>query len=1092
MDHPLAAPQAALDRQEVDNGATPDLLNDENILNEATEDFRYLCKQLEEERDEMHGKVIKLTSLLEEKDIELQTAFDEAAEMLQNERDGFANSEEGYELQMEELAMQLEEAKDKLANIDTLQTNAFEEGMNAANRTQSDIQVELEAFSLQLDEAKEEIVQLKSGRAYHELESKVEDLTADLTKERTNSQAQMALFTDQIEDARNEGHNRVEEVRAECAKAHEEIFDQLMKDFASEKEEIEAHGKAVFEEEVTKLLSSLEHKESLLDASLSREESLRAQVDELTNNLAATRADFEDMKANFHNAKANFETEKEAMIISHQSAISDAQRHFAEERDKLETSMHDVEIAASQEDDKVTMIRTELVSVKEEKDKLSEQLVQVQNEKVELQDSNKAIMEEIESLKVTLDHKIKEAQNEKHNRVEEVKAECSKVHEEYVNQLMKDFSSEKEEIEAHGKEVFEEEVTKLLSSLEHEKALTEASLSREESLRAQVDELTNNLAATHARFEDLKANFNDAKANFETEKEAMIISHQSAISDAQRHFAEERDKLETSMRDVEIAATQKDDKVTVIRTELVSVKEEKDKLSEQLVQVQNEKVELQSSNKAIMEEIESLKVTLEHEKALTEASLSREESLRAQVDELTNNLAATHADFEDMKANFDNAKANFETEKEAMITSHQSAISDAQRHFAEERDKLETSMHDVEIAAAQKDDKVTVIQIELESVKEEKDKLSEQLVQVQNEKVELQDSNEAIMEEIEILKSSLDKKNEENQKLQSMSPSHTRYSPVSTTRGLPRKVSSNKPVTSTSRSYKSPGSAKVDGASTLRKFSTPSVAKVTTSSTYQNKAKPKVSSTNSTLKRTPLSTDAKNNQLLGTTTFTSRNVSMESTEVRVLFCMKHTDIHKKIVTTLGGSVVDIDDASSATHVIAGDDKTAIRRTPRLMIGICVTANILSMEWLVSSKRSRRFIETRPFLLLHDRVAERNYSFSMKETLLNGQLRRQEGGVLKDLNIYFCKKLAGNKAPKADELNLIVSCAGGNVISELSVENVNLKKIIVITSDPMTQPDLVEEQKTEPFVSEISDVFPTSWFYDVIIHQKLAGLKRGKK
>ena len=208
--------------------------------------------------------------------------------------------------------------------------------------------------------------------------------------------------------------------------------------------------------------------------------------------------------------------------------------------------------------------------------------------------------------------------------------------------------------------------------------------------------------------------------------------------------------------------------------------------------------------------------------------------------------------------------------------------------------------------------------------------------------------------------------------------------------------------------------------------------------------------------------------------------------------MKHTDVHKKIVTTLGGSIVDIDDASLATHVIAGDDKTPIRRTPRLMIGICVTANILSMEWLVSSKRSRRFMETRPFLLLHDRIAERNYSFSMKETLLNGQLRRQEGGVLKDLNVYFCKNLAGNKAPKADELNLIVSCAGGNVISELSDENVKLKKILVITSDPTTQPDLVEEQKAEPFVSEISDVFPTSWFYDVIFHQKLSGLKRGKK
>lgn len=190
-------------------------------------------------------------------------------------------------------------------------------------------------------------------------------------------------------------------------------------------------------------------------------------------------------------------------------------------------------------------------------------------------------------------------------------------------------------------------------------------------------------------------------------------------------------------------------------------------------------------------------------------------------------------------------------------------------------------------------------------------------------------------------------------------------------------------------------------------------------------------------------------------------------------------------------IEDIADASSATHVIGGDDKTSLRRTPRLMIALSSTANILHMDWLSSSQRQGRFIETRPYLLLLDRTAESNYSFSMKETLLNGEQRRNEGGLLAGWSLYFAKGVAGNKAPKDDELQLIVSSSGGAIIDCLTSET-DLSNVIVITSDSKTLPELSEQQLQEDYVAQAAEVFSTSWLYQVIIHQKLSGLKRGRK
>ena len=85
------------------------------------------------------------------------------------------------------------------------------------------------------------------------------------------------------------------------------------------------------------------------------------------------------------------------------------------------------------------------------------------------------------------------------------------------------------------------------------------------------------------------------------------------------------------------------------------------------------------------------------------------------------------------------------------------------------------------------------------------------------------------------------------------------------------------------------------------------------------------------------------------------------------------------IERLGGILLEkIEDAASATHIIAGDGKASLRRTPKLMIGLCKTTNIVNLEWLVKSAKSRKVLPTNNFRLLSDKEAEKQYQFSMRE------------------------------------------------------------------------------------------------------------------
>lgn len=197
----------------------------------------------------------------------------------------------------------------------------------------------------------------------------------------------------------------------------------------------------------------------------------------------------------------------------------------------------------------------------------------------------------------------------------------------------------------------------------------------------------------------------------------------------------------------------------------------------------------------------------------------------------------------------------------------------------------------------------------------------------------------------------------------------------------------------------------------------------------------------------------------------------------------------QMIKTIGAEYVEsIDEAHTATHVIASDGAATLRRTPKLMICICRVDKILSIDWLEQSSKEQRILDTPDFLLLDDREAEKRYDFSMKETLRNGMLvRERRGGLFGGWFVYVCSGVAGNKAPSFKELNLIVEAAGGQVLSSLSdLKNCDPLKTIVLTSKPSTKSQL-KERGVAKAVSLGARIMSTAWLFHAIITQKLIGI-----
>ena len=195
-----------------------------------------------------------------------------------------------------------------------------------------------------------------------------------------------------------------------------------------------------------------------------------------------------------------------------------------------------------------------------------------------------------------------------------------------------------------------------------------------------------------------------------------------------------------------------------------------------------------------------------------------------------------------------------------------------------------------------------------------------------------------------------------------------------------------------------------------------------------------------------------------------------------------------MIAAIGGELIEkVEEAGMATHVIAGDDNSSLRRTPKVMIGICKTSNIVHMNWLLSSARKRKPLPSREFLLLNDVKAETAYGFKMLDTISNGTQMRQEGkSLLNGKAIVVCQGVAGNKAPPLNELKLIVEAAGGQWATASALGKLQAAQAIIITSNPATKNQLASKTISQAIKKGVP-YRTTSWLFDCIMKQELSGL-----
>lgn len=164
----------------------------------------------------------------------------------------------------------------------------------------------------------------------------------------------------------------------------------------------------------------------------------------------------------------------------------------------------------------------------------------------------------------------------------------------------------------------------------------------------------------------------------------------------------------------------------------------------------------------------------------------------------------------------------------------------------------------------------------------------------------------------------------------------------------------------------------------------------------------------------------------------------------------------------------MDDAATATHVIAASDDVRLKRTPKLMIAMCRTPNILHLGWLEKSAERGELVATKPFILRHEADAEKQYQFKMRAAIESGNALRKQGiSLLSGFQVFLCSGVAGNKTkgnrtPPEKEFRLILESAGAQVLKTLPTRGKDLSNIIVIVSK------VEKEQRKQTGTKKVSD------------------------
>jgi hypothetical protein len=189
-----------------------------------------------------------------------------------------------------------------------------------------------------------------------------------------------------------------------------------------------------------------------------------------------------------------------------------------------------------------------------------------------------------------------------------------------------------------------------------------------------------------------------------------------------------------------------------------------------------------------------------------------------------------------------------------------------------------------------------------------------------------------------------------------------------------------------------------------------------------------------------------------------------------------------MVKSLGAVLLrDHAEAHTATHVVASDGKKEMKRTVKLMIAMCRTTNIVTIDWLVQSAKKGVVLPCVDFRV-QDHRAEQAHNFSMSRSLQNLDRHLRKGVLLlSGWSVFVCPGVAGKKAPPTNDFRLLVEAAGAIWLASISMPDLNMTKVVVITSDPEMK---AQQKTTATAVNKGASKRTKTWLFDAMMRQEI--------
>uniref|UniRef100_A0A061RH77 Mediator of dna damage checkpoint protein 1 n=1 Tax=Tetraselmis sp. GSL018 TaxID=582737 RepID=A0A061RH77_9CHLO len=166
-----------------------------------------------------------------------------------------------------------------------------------------------------------------------------------------------------------------------------------------------------------------------------------------------------------------------------------------------------------------------------------------------------------------------------------------------------------------------------------------------------------------------------------------------------------------------------------------------------------------------------------------------------------------------------------------------------------------------------------------------------------------------------------------------------------------------------------------------------------------------------------------------------RGETVTTAKVRVYFstCMGRVLVarHSRTVTELGGFICGRQD-DDFTHYVTLDGKRSegkgFIRSFKTLLALASGRPIVSDKWLAASKKQRSFCPPNEYLL-EDTKAEREYSFSLRESYLRAQIRP----VFEGFEVLLTPNLLKGETDSGSGLVKLVCAAGGIARTKLPIQ-----------------------------------------------------------